>query len=71
MGGISSYELRADLNTGVIPIVVLTAHIMPNDRQTIFTAGGNGYVFKPFKIANLIDEIQRCLGETASWQKNR
>ena len=58
-------KLRAELKTEVIPVVVLTAHIMPNDRQMIVEAGGSGYVFKPFKITNLLDEIQRCLYETA------
>ncbi|MBE9524795.1 MAG: response regulator [Chloroflexi bacterium] len=58
-------DLRADLKTEVIPVVVLTAHIMPNDRQIVIAAGGNGYVFKPFKIAMLLNEIERCLGEMA------
>jgi CheY-like chemotaxis protein len=44
-----------------IPIVVVTAHLMPGERSRVTNAGCAGYVSKPFKVAELVGEIRRCL----------
>lgn len=54
-------EAAADPVLHNIPIVVVTAHLMPGERSRVITAGCAGYVSKPFKVAELIDEIRRCL----------
>ncbi|MEA3350849.1 MAG: response regulator [Chloroflexota bacterium] len=54
-------QLRQNNSTEDIPIVVVTAHLMANERDKVLEAGGNGYICKPFKIADLIAEIESCL----------
>ena len=54
-------HVKADPKIESIPIVVVTAHLQPGEKNQVFEAGCNGYVFKPFKAADLIDEIERCL----------
>ena len=54
-------HVKADPKIESIPIVVVTAHLQPGEKKKVFEAGCNGYVFKPFKATDLIDEIERCL----------
>ena len=54
-------EAKADPAIQNIPIVVVTAHLMPGERSRVIEAGCAGYVSKPFKIADLVGEIRRCL----------
>lgn len=50
------------------PIIALTAHAMKGDREAFMEAGMNGYVAKPFELANLEKEIRRVMtkAKTAS-----
>lgn len=44
------------------PIVVVTAHAMPTDRERMLAAGADGYVAKPLTAEALQAEISRVLG---------
>ncbi len=57
-------ELKATAPTAAIPIVALTAHAMPGDRERAFAAGCDGYVSKPFKARHLLEEIASALPRT-------
>jgi CheY-like chemotaxis protein len=52
---------KSDPDIQDIPVVVVTAHLLPGERHRVLEAGGAGYVSKPFKLKNLINEIQKCL----------
>ncbi|MBC8504924.1 MAG: response regulator [Chloroflexi bacterium] len=52
-------ELKKRKNTRDIPIVVVTAHLLPDERYKVVDAGCDGYVLKPFQVADLIAEIKR------------
>ncbi|MBC8332916.1 MAG: response regulator [Anaerolineae bacterium] len=54
-------QLKNDQKMEPIPIVVVTAHLMKDERNKVFAAGGAGYVQKPFGIQELVGEIQRLL----------
>jgi len=46
-------ELKANPETAVIPIVALSAHALPGDRQKSRQAGCNAYETKPINCAGL------------------
>jgi signal transduction histidine kinase len=46
---------------GSIPIVTLTAHAMPGDRERFLAAGMDGYCTKPIRGADLMAEIERVM----------
>ena len=54
-------QAKSDPDLQDIPIVVVTAHLLPGERNRVLKAGGAGYVSKPFKVRELANEIQRCL----------
>jgi len=39
--------------------VVVTAHLLPDERYKAFDAGCNGYISKPFQVTDLVAEIKR------------
>jgi len=54
-------QAQSDPDIQDIPIVVVTAHLMPGERNRVIEAGGAGYVSKPFKVRELANEIQKAL----------
>lgn len=55
-------RLRADPNLAAIPVIALTAHAMPDDRNGFLAQGFDAYVSKPIVDENLLfDEITRLL----------
>ncbi|QLA14748.1 PAS domain-containing hybrid sensor histidine kinase/response regulator [Desulfolutivibrio sulfoxidireducens] len=46
-----------------VPIIALTAHAMPSDRQKILDAGMDGYVAKPFEAWDLCEAIRLVLNQ--------
>jgi PAS domain S-box-containing protein len=44
-----------------LPVIALTAHAMEKDRIEVLSKGFDGYVSKPMKINELLDEVKRCL----------
>lgn len=54
-------ELKEQKNTRDIPIVVVTAHLLPDERFKAFDVGCNGYISKPFQVSDLVEEIKRWL----------
>jgi CheY-like chemotaxis protein len=59
-------QLKADPATAQIPIVALTAHAMPTDRDLALAAGCNGYISKPIDTRNLPDQVRAVLLEEPS-----
>ena len=56
-------QAKSDPTIQDIPVVVVTAHLMPGERHRVLAAGGDGYISKPFKVKDLINEIQKNLPE--------
>jgi CheY-like chemotaxis protein len=44
-------QLKADRDTQHIPIIVLSAHAMPNHRHQAFAAGGDDFDTKPVQFS--------------------
>lgn len=58
--------IRSDAGLGRnvrVPIVALTAHAMPGDRERFLAAGMDGYLSKPVDMAELRRELGRALAE--------
>ena len=49
--------IRADAATANIPVVALTAHSMPGDREKAMEAGCNDYDVKPVELPRLLQKM--------------
>ena len=58
-------QLKADASTKHIPIIVLSAHAMTNDRDLALAAGGDDFDTKPVRFQPLIDKIESLLARPA------
>ena len=54
-------QLKADPETRHIPIIVLSAHAMPNDRHRALAAGGDDFDSKPVQFDRLLEKIETML----------
>jgi len=57
-------QLKEDMKTKEIPVVMLTAHESDSDRATGFAAGAIQYLTKPFGPLELIDTIRGILAHS-------
>lgn len=66
MPDVSGYDvarqLRANPETGHIPILILTARSQPMDEQMALDAGAVGFLAKPVSSYSLIERINQVLG---------
>jgi two-component system, cell cycle response regulator DivK len=67
--GIDGWEatrrLKADEATRRIPLIVLSAHAMPNDREKALAAGGDDFDTKPVRFDQLLAKIEMLLARGA------
>jgi CheY-like chemotaxis protein len=56
-------RLKADPATRRIPIIALTAHALPSDRDRALEAGCDGYISKPAEPRAILAAVRRELGE--------
>ena len=54
-------QLKADQSTKHIPIIVLSAHAMTNDRELALAAGGDDFDTKPVRFQALLEKIERLV----------
>jgi len=54
-------RLKADPETRAIPIIVVTAHILPGLRESVERAGGDAYLTKPCLSDKLIATVRQHL----------
>jgi len=54
-------ELKADPKTAGIPLLALTAHTLPGDRQRALEAGFDGFISKPIDIRTFPQKIKQAL----------
>lgn len=55
--------LKSEPGTRDIPLIVLTAHALVNDRARADEVGCDGYFSKPFDFQRLLESIGRLLTE--------
>ena len=54
-------RLRADPHLAHVPVIAMTAHAMLGDRQKMLAAGFDGYISKPFELAEIEHHIHAHL----------
>ena len=59
-------QLKGDASTRHIPIIVLSAHAMTDDRELALAAGGDDFDTKPVRFQPLIDKIGSLLAKAAT-----
>jgi CheY-like chemotaxis protein len=55
------HQLRADPITSLIPVIAVTASVMPHDRKRIMAAGFNGFQEKPISVRELLATVREIL----------
>lgn len=58
-------RLKADSRTRHVPIIVLTARAMADDRESAFAAGADDYDIKPVDIDRLLGKMRAQLEKGA------
>ena len=58
-------QLKADASTQQIPIIVLSAHAMTNDREQALIAGADDFDSKPVHFERLVEKIEDILRQPA------
>ncbi|MBI3815090.1 MAG: response regulator, partial [Nitrospinae bacterium] len=53
--------LRSNNDTKHLKIIALTAHAMKGDKEMFLDEGFDGYIAKPIKIKEFIEEIKGYL----------
>ena len=62
MSGIEALgQLRADPATQALPVIAVTASMMPDDRHRIMAAGFDGFQGKPLSMMELLQTIRQIL----------
>ncbi len=54
-------HLKADARTRDIPVIAVTASVMPMERKEILAAGFDGYQAKPISVKDLMAEVKALL----------
>jgi DNA-binding response OmpR family regulator len=57
-------RLRAEPRTSTVPILILSVHQYPAERNAAHEAGADDYLGKPFSPAELTDRVDALLADT-------
>jgi two-component system cell cycle response regulator DivK len=58
-------KLRADALTRSIPVVAVSASVMPDDQQRIIASGFDAYITKPIDVKGFVGTVERIIGKPA------
>jgi CheY-like chemotaxis protein len=56
-------EIRNSGRLGTVPILLVSASVLPRDVRAAMEAGCDGFLPKPVRVQPLIDEVRRLLNE--------
>ena len=54
-------ELKASPRLGHVPILLVSASVLPQDVDAAMAAGCDGFLPKPVRVKPLVDEVRRLL----------
>lgn len=53
--------IRGDARLRAVPIILVSASVLPRDQAAAMDAGCDGFLAKPVRVKPLIDEVSRLL----------
>jgi len=56
-------RIKQNPKTASIPLIAITAHALPEDRQRALEAGCDDYLAKPMDLEELVSMVNRALGK--------
>ena len=56
-------KLRADPMTTKIPVLAVSASVMPDEQQRIVASGFDAYITKPINVKSFIETVERFIGK--------
>jgi len=54
-------QLRGDPRTSAIPVLAVSASVMPEERNLILASGFDGFQSKPIKVTEFLDTVAAAL----------
>jgi two-component system cell cycle response regulator DivK len=52
-------QIRADASTRDIPVIAVSASVMPDEQQRIVASGFNAYVTKPISVKSFVETVEK------------
>jgi two-component system cell cycle response regulator DivK len=56
-------RIRADRSLDAVPVIAVSASVMPDDHQKIVTSGFDAFVTKPINLKHFVDTVKRFLAD--------
>ena len=56
-------QIRADASAKGIPVVAVSASVMPDDQQRIAASGFDAFVTKPINVKSFVETVERFAGK--------
>ncbi|MCQ3937669.1 MAG: response regulator [Chloroflexi bacterium] len=53
--------IKGNIHTADIPLIALTAHALPGDRQRAMDSGCDEYITKPMDLLELVETVDRWM----------
>lgn len=55
--------IKQNSKTSYIPLIALTAHVLPGDRERAVEAGCNDYITKPMDLLDLVEAVDHWMSK--------
>ena len=52
-------QIRSDPQAGRIPVIAVSASVMPDDQQRIVASGFDAYITKPINVKSFIETVEK------------
>ena len=56
-------RIRAESELDAIPVIAVSASVMPDDQQKIVTSGFDAFVTKPINLKHFLETVKRFLAQ--------
>ena len=54
-------QIRADRSLDAMPVLAVSASVMPDDQQKIISSGFDAFITKPINLKQFVETVQRFL----------